>query len=253
MHSRKSYRFASLAIAIVCVVLLAPKLMAQNVTILAAASLQPVLAPVVDSMNQQAGTTEVAIVFGSSGQLARAIAQGLPTDLYLSANIEWIQWLEQNGPAAQFQADFLRNRLLLVSHRDRYAPAQLMTHAEAQTVLRNAKRIALADPTLAPAGVHALSAIDKLGIRNEIAERLVYFPHVRATTLAIVTQSVPVGFVYRSDVRVEHPRLAILAEFSIVEYGAMAWSEAGMKIYHEILDSPHAERFVRAGFELPPE
>ncbi len=243
----------STAIAILCAVVFAPKLMAQNVTILAAASLQPVLAPVVDSMNQQAGTTEVAIVFGSSGQLARAIAQGLPTDLYLSANIEWIQWLEQNGPAAKFQADFLRNRLLLVSHRDTHAPTQLMTHAEAQSVLRDAKRIALADPTLAPAGVHALNAIDTLGIRNEIAERLVYFPHVRATTLAIVTQSVPVGFVYRSDVRVEHPRLAILAEFSIVEYGAMAWSEAGMNIYHEILDSPHAERFVRAGFELPPE
>ncbi len=261
---------------------------------LAAASLQPVLSPAVEALNKTAaqdGRPHITIIFGSSGQLARSVSHGIPTDLFLSANYEWIEWLDKHAAKAQFQGDFVRNRLVLVSHAsqtsqvsqgsqtsqvsqgsqtsqvsqatvgqrsrsttvhpEKAGNAGLLPPQATITLLRQAKRIAMADPVLAPAGVHATRALETLGVHTELYDRLVFFPHVRATTLAIKSQAVPLGFVYRSDVNAEFPALSILHLFPPVLYGAMAWSNTGEEIYHLFLSASVGQQFVQAGFDLP--
>ncbi len=174
---------------------------------LAAASLQPVLSPAVETLNKTAGQDgrpHITIIFGSSGQLARSVSHGIPTDLFLSANYEWIEWLDKHAAKAQFQGDFVRNRLVLVTHASQTSQvsqtsqgsqatvgqrsrsttvhpekadnAGLLPPQATITLLRQAKRIAMADPVLAPAGVHATRALETLGGSCRIVRPIGVFP-----------------------------------------------------------------------------
>jgi molybdate transport system substrate-binding protein len=129
----------------------------------------------------------VRFSFGSSGDLAKQIESGAPADLFLSADMARVDALERKGHVRS-RRELLRNRLVVV------VPAQ-STLAK----LEDAKRIAIGDPAVVPAGAYAKQWLDEV---HPTVGAIVPTLDVRAALGAVETGAVDAAIVYRTDAMV---------------------------------------------------
>lgn len=169
----------------------------QPVHMYAAASLQPVLDELTAEFRR---TTDIRVVsvYGASGALARQIAQGAPADIYVSANVAWMDYLQREGRiAGDTRRDLVANRLLAVQSRCANLPAGLSL-SELLSGDR-VTRIAIGNPATVPAGTYARQALTHLGLWDQTASRAVYAENVRAALAWVDRCEADLGFVYVSD------------------------------------------------------
>src|SRR3954465_13498784 len=155
---------------------------AQALTVLAAASLKEALDEVVSFY-----PTKPVVAYGSSAALARQIENGAPADLFISADLAWMDYVERKKLLAPgTRRNLLGNRLVLI------APAKQPVKLQPAPGFPIAKalgsgRIALADPNSVPAGKYAKAAFEKLGVWDQVAPRVAAAENVRAA-LALVSR-----------------------------------------------------------------
>lgn len=167
---------------------------ADGPLVLAAASLQESMTAAADAWAKR-GHVRPLISFAASSVLARQAAAGAPADLFLSADQEWMDFLEQRAMLAPgTRASFLGNRLVLVARAD--APVERRPLA---AMLRG--RIAVADPASVPAGRYAEAALRKLKLWDAAAPQLVRAENVRAALALVERGAAPYGIVYATDAR----------------------------------------------------
>lgn len=121
---------------------------------------------------EAAGEHELVIISGSTGKLYTQITNGAPFDLFLAADAERPRLLAAAGISNQPPRTYASGRLGIWISGERLAtenPAAQLT---------GLRRIALANPSLAPYGAAALSVIDHLGIRSKLEGRLAYGENV---------------------------------------------------------------------------
>jgi molybdate transport system substrate-binding protein len=91
---------------------------AAPVTIFAAASLTDSLKAVADAYKARTGIS-ITLSFGASSTLARQIDQGARADIFMSADSDWMDYLQKNDRIApETRTDLLGNRLVLIAARD---------------------------------------------------------------------------------------------------------------------------------------
>ena len=98
---------AATALAIILLsaaVLAPPPARAERVLVFAAASLNAPLTEIARAHERKSGN-RVRISFAASSALARQIDNGAPADLYVSANMVWINWLEARGGRLSVRID----------------------------------------------------------------------------------------------------------------------------------------------------
>lgn len=162
--------------------------------VLAAASLRESMTAAADAWTRK-GFRRPVISFAASSVLARQAAAGAQADLFVSADMEWMDYLEQRAMLAPgTRTPFLGNRLVLVARAD--APAERRPLA---AMLRG--RIAVADPASVPAGRYAEAALRKLKLWNTAAPQLVRAENVRAALALVERGAAPYGIVYATDAR----------------------------------------------------
>lgn len=171
---------------------------AERILVFAAASLILPLTEIARAYEVKTGH-RVRISFAASSALARQIDAGAPADLYLSANLQWMNWLEARGKIDKAsKSDLAGNRLVLV------APAgslPAMDRFSGPTVIRILKghRLAIADPAHVPAGMYAKQALTKFASWPRISAHLAPTVNVRAALALVERRAVPLGIVYASD------------------------------------------------------
>jgi molybdate transport system substrate-binding protein len=171
---------------------------AQAPTVLAAASLQ-------DALDEVASSYPIrpVIAYGSSAALARQIVNGAPADIFISADLDWMDYVEQkNLLAPGTRRNLLGNRLVLI------APAKQPVKLQPAPGFPIAKalgsgRIALAEPNSVPAGKYAKAAFEKLGVWDQVAPRVAAAENVRAALALVARGETPLGVVYQTDANVE--------------------------------------------------
>src|SRR5262247_421729 len=98
---------------------------------------------------------KVVVSYGASSALAKQIENGAPADLFISADLDWMDYVEKKGLLTPgTRKNLLGNRLVLIapkSHPLRLEPAPGFPIGRA---LGNG-RIALAEPNTVPAGKYA--------------------------------------------------------------------------------------------------
>lgn len=168
-----------------------------DVTVFAAASLADVLGELTAAWSARGGAP-VRLSLAASSTLARQIEQGAPADLYLSANLAWMDRLEQAGlldPASR--RVLARGRLVLV------APADSPLRAGDVTALLQAlpagARVALGDPAHVPAGIYAGAALETLGLGEIVARRSAHAADVRSALALVARGEAALGIVYETD------------------------------------------------------
>jgi len=182
-----------------------------ELTVFAAASLQESFDEAAAAYQEQSGT-RLQVAYGASSALARQIEQGAPAQVFVSADQEWMDYLQQRGRIAPgSRHDLLGNRLVLVAPASSAAPLDLARPGGLAQALGQG-RLAIGQTDSVPAGRYARAALEKLGHWEQVQGRLAEAESVRAALMLVARGEVPLGIVYASDARAE-PRVRVVADF----------------------------------------
>jgi len=179
--------------------------------VFAAASLQGALERAAQAWSRGSGTA-VSFSFGSSAALARQIEQGAPADLFASADLEWMDWVEGRGlirPGSR--RAMLANRLALIAGAGDPLSLPIGPGFGLGAAL-GTSRLAMGHPRSVPAGRYAQVALTRLGVWDELAPRIAGTDNVRAALALVARGEVRLGIVYETDARAE-PRVRIVDRF----------------------------------------
>ena len=184
-------------IVVALCVLSAARTSAQPPIVYAAASLTPVLQELMQGPAAEQGL-EARLSFAASSSLARQIAAGAPADLFFSASVSWMEYLEKKELiAGGTRADLLGNSLVVIApRRERFfvEPRKGFPFADSF-----AGRLALADPAHVPAGIYARQALAYLGWWPALEHRLASAPDVRAALVYVERGECAAGIAYATD------------------------------------------------------
>ena len=178
----------------------------------AAASLTEVLQQVGADYARERGKT-VRFSFGSTATLARQIEAGARAELFVSADQEWMDYVDQRGLIQRAsRVDLLGNRLVLVAPADSRLSLTIGRGMPIKEALGATGRLALADPASVPAGKYARAALSSLGVWPAVGGRIVASENVRMALLFVARGEAPLGVVYATDARAE-PKVRVVGEF----------------------------------------
>jgi molybdate transport system substrate-binding protein len=175
-----------------------PALAAREVLVFAAASLKTAMDEVAERYAQETGNRAI-LSFAGSSALARQIEQGAPADIFLSANRDWMDRLEQEGlvdPGARF--DLLTNSLVLIAHGTTASPVEIGAGMDLAGLLGDG-RLAMALVDAVPAGIYGKAALISLDLWNSVAPNIAQTDNVRAALALVSSGEAPLGIVYASD------------------------------------------------------
>jgi molybdate transport system substrate-binding protein len=179
--------------------ILAGPVQAGQVTVFAAASTTDAVQAVLTAFRTAHPKTEVRASFAASSTLAKQIARGAPADLYISANVAWMDYLAERGaidPASR--VDLLGNRLVLVASPMSPVSGDLAKLPEAL----GERRLAIGDPAHVPAGIYAKQSLQALGLWAKVADRAAFAADVRAALALVGRGEAAAGIVYATDARI---------------------------------------------------
>ena len=148
----------------------------------------------------------------ASSVLAKQIEAGAAADVFFSADLEWMDYLEQRKllrPGSR--QDVVRNRLVLIAPADSHVSLEIVPDVDLCRALGGGK-LATGDPDSVPAGKYARAALEKLGVWNRVSGQLVRAENVRAALAFVARGEAPLGIVYRTDALAEK-RVRIVDEF----------------------------------------
>ena len=182
-------------VAAVCVALVACD-GEEDLLVFAATSLRDPLTEISERYERESGVN-VNLSFGGSQSLAQQIASGAPADVFISAGIGPVHFLEQRGLASIPDSRSLRllsNELVVVT-RDESGGIDSLKSLTSDAI----ERIALADPALAPAGAYTEEALRSAGVWDRLRDKILLGKDVRAAMTYVEIGNADAGIVYRTD------------------------------------------------------
>ena len=194
--------------------------------VFAAASLNTVLQELMKAEGEKRGL-RARFSFAGSAALARQIAEGAPADLFFSANVRWMEYLEKEELiAAGTRVDLLGNRLVVVAPKGEgfeVEPRRGFDFAGAFS-----DRLALGDPGHVPAGIYARQALEQLGWWRSLAGRLAPAPDVRAALVFVERGECAAGVVYATDAMVS-AKVEVVAELPVEAHEPIVYPLAAVR------------------------
>lgn len=243
---------------LVAVPLMRAQAAGQGLTVFAAASLTDVLQEAGDDYATET-KIPVRFSFGASSALAKQIEAGAPADVFVSADQDWMNYLQARGlVAAGTRADIAGNDLVLVAPARSGQALKISPGFALAAALGGSGRLAMGEPASVPAGKYAQEALVRLGVWPSVERRIVAADSVRTALNFVARGEVPLGIVYATDARVE-PGVRVVDVFPAATHGtirypaaAVAKSDANAAAFVRYLSGPRARAiFTRAGFHVP--
>lgn len=184
---------------------------AQALMVYAAASLKNALDDIARDWTAS-GHGPVVMNYAASSTLAQQIAADAPADLFFSADLDWMDWLQARGKVREDQRRLLLgNELVLIASGSSSLTLNLEKGVSLTEALAGG-RLAMADPRSVPAGKYGKAALESLGLWDQVASALAPTEHVRAVLNFVARGETPLGIVYRTDLKAE-PKVRLVAAF----------------------------------------
>jgi molybdate transport system substrate-binding protein len=235
---------------------------AQNapVVVFAAASLKNALDEIAAGWTAKSGI-EVKTSYAASSALAKQIEEGAPADLFVSADVDWMDYVEKKGLVKPgTRGDLIGNSIVLIASRD-WAKGEVKIDPNFPLGdLLSGGRLAMAGTAAVPAGKYGKAALEKLGVWNSVAAQIAEAENVRAALALVARGEAPLGIVYRTDA-VAEPGVKIVGAFPadshppIVYPAAILTTSKNTKAddFLRYLAGPEAKTvFGKQGFTLSP-
>ncbi|HEX9022665.1 MAG TPA: molybdate ABC transporter substrate-binding protein [Geobacteraceae bacterium] len=185
-------RAAGLIFCLICVFILTGRAIAGEVNLSIAASLREAINELSNDFSRKNPGVKIFKNYGASGALAKQIENGAPAHIFISANLEWMDYLrDRKLVALSGIGPFAYNTLVFVGATGK--------KASGMEDLPALDKIAIGSPLGVPAGEYAMAAIRKAGIDRLLAKKLVMARDVRDCLMYAERGEVDGAFVYRTD------------------------------------------------------
>lgn len=207
--------------------------------VLAAASMQEALTEAADRWAALRHPRPV-LSFAASSALARQVEAGAKADLFISADEEWMDYVQAKGLLRNnTRARLAGNALVLIAPRDSKVALRVARGFPLARALGNG-RLAMADPAAVPAGRYGRDALIRLGVWNGVAGKVAAAENVRAAMALVERGAAPLGIVYATDARAS-ARVRVVATFPAQSHAPITYPVAVLKASTD----PQADAFRR--------
>lgn len=179
--------------------------------------------------------------YDSSSTLAKQIENGAPVSVFLSADEQWMDYLDgKKLLAAGTRSDLLGNDLVLIAPKEGAAPRHMAIGPGFPLAQRlGDRRLAMGDPAHVPAGLYGKAALESLGIWDQVKDKVAAASSVRAALAFVERGETPFGIVYATDA---------IASAKVWEVGIFPESSHPKILYPVALvaghDTPEARAFL---------
>lgn len=179
--------------------------------VFAAASMKTALDAVAASWKASTGR-DVRIAYGSSATLAKQIEQGAPADIFISADLQWMDYLEK---AKLIQPGTRKNRfgnkLVLIEPADAHAELQISKDFDLAGAAGDGK-IAVCEIDSCPGGIYAKQALESLGVFASVEPKLAQADNIRNALSLVSRGEARFGIVYATDAKSD-PKVRVVGTF----------------------------------------
>ncbi len=235
----------SLFLSFAALLLFVVPVRAADINLSAAASMKEAINELADNFTKKNSGVKFQNNFGASGAIAKQIENGAPADLFVSANLQWMDYLQKKKIMDEKSiSTFAFNTLVFVGKPG-------LKVKSLQDVVKLDK-IAIGSPKSVPAGEYAVAAFKKAGIDKQLENKLVMAKDVRACLMYADSGEVSGAFVYRTDARMGKNVIILFTVpqelYPRVTY-PMGLTAAGSKkaeavAFYKFLQSPEAEKVL---------
>jgi molybdate transport system substrate-binding protein len=179
--------------------------------VFAAASVKNALDELAVQWQRQTGK-KVVISYAASNTLIKQIEQGAPADLFISADLDWMDYGQQHNLInGETRSNLLGNRIVLVAPKDSTLTLNITPRFDLAGALKGG-RLAMANVDAVPAGKYGKAALEKLSVWDSVKDKIAQADNVRAALLLVSRGEAPVGIVYQTDAAAD-PTVKIIGTF----------------------------------------
>jgi molybdate transport system substrate-binding protein len=183
----------------------------KNVVVFAAASLKNALDEIAGQWQRETGK-KVVVSYAASNTLIKQIEQGAPADIFISADLDWMDYGQQTGLIKpDTRSNLLGNRLVLVAPKDSNVSVNIQPGFDLAALLKGG-RLAMGNVDAVPAGKYGKASLEKLGVWDSVKDKIAQAESVRAALVLVSRAEAPLGIVYQTDAASD-PSVKIVGAF----------------------------------------
>ena len=176
---------------------------AEEVTVAVATNFTAPMQKIAQTFEQDTGH-KVLLAFGATGKFYAQIKNGAPFAVLLSADDETPARLEKEGAAiAGTRFTYAVGRLALWSKNPFLVDDKGQVLLSNNTDKNNFKKLAIADPKLAPYGAAAIEVIERMGVTDKVRSKLVQGDSISQAFQFVMTENAELGFVALSQISID--------------------------------------------------
>jgi molybdate transport system substrate-binding protein len=188
-----------------------PAAAAEKVTVFAAASLRNALDAANAAWQKETGN-ETTVSYAASSALAKQIEAAAPADLFISADLAWMDYVaEKKLIKEDTRSNLLGNRIVLVAPKDKASTVEIKEGFDLAGLVGEGK-LAMGAVDSVPAGNYGKAALEKLGAWSAVEGKVAGAESVRAALALVSRGEAPYGIVYQTDAAAD-PGVAIVGTF----------------------------------------
>ncbi|HLH91177.1 MAG TPA: molybdate ABC transporter substrate-binding protein [Xanthobacteraceae bacterium] len=184
----------------------------KTLTVFAAASMKNALDDVDAAYTKKTGVN-IAASYAASSTLMKQIEQGAPADIFVSADLDWMEYGSKKKVIKDdTRVNLLGNKIVLIAPKDSKIDHVTIGPGFDLAKLAGDGRVTTGDVKSVPVGKYAKAALEKLGAWTAVEPKMAMAESVRAALALVARGEAVLGIVYATDAKVE-PNVKIVGEF----------------------------------------
>lgn len=226
----------------------------DKVTVYAAASLTNAINEL-DVIYEQKNKVQIQTSYAGSSTLAKQIEAGAPADIFISADVQWMDYLQNKQlVSTNDRVNLLSNRLVVIAPKARPIKLKIDKSFDFTQVAQG--KWCTGDTKSVPVGKYAKQALTSIGWWDKVSTRLVETEDVRAALNFVARGECQLGIVYTTDAAISK-NVVIVGTFPenthqsiIYPIGLVNKNTESMKFYKFLKSSQATKVFKKYGFSV---
>ena len=159
---------------------------------------------------RRAGHPHPSLAYGATSALARQVEAGAPVDVFASADLKWMDYLDRrNRIDGTSRANLLGNTLVLIAPRGNGFKVRMQPGFRIASAFRG--KLCTGEPDIVPVGIYAKEALQRLGWWPSLEGRIVGTDDVRTALAFVERGECGAGIVYATDARISGAIVTVAA------------------------------------------
>ncbi|WP_291353802.1 molybdate ABC transporter substrate-binding protein [Acinetobacter sp. UBA3106] len=216
---------------------------AETVRIYAAASLTNAITDLEKIYQKQYPKTNLVPVYGASSALAKQLEAGASSDIFFSADVDWMNYLIKKNLIHQKRAKpLLFNQLVVISPKNLNIPFKAQSGFNFAQSFKG--HLCTGQMESVPAGKYAKQSLIKLNWLNSLNGRIVGTDDVRSALVFVERGECEVGIVYKTDALISQ-KVKIIGTFPADSHHPIIYPIALTKQGEKNTDAIQFEKFIK--------